>query len=71
MADYKYERAGTAAVFMFYEPLSGWREAAQEHRTETDWALEVAHLLEGSYANCTKIRLVCDNFNIRAKGAFY
>ena len=25
--DYEYERCGTACVFMFTEPLSGWREA--------------------------------------------
>ena len=24
--DYEYERAGTASIFMFCEPLSGWRE---------------------------------------------
>jgi hypothetical protein len=23
--DYEYERAGTAAIFMFAEPLAGWR----------------------------------------------
>ena len=43
--DYEYERAGTAAVFLFCEPLGGWREAtARERRTKTDWALEVAAL---------------------------
>jgi hypothetical protein len=26
--DYEYERAGTANIFMFTEPLSGWREVA-------------------------------------------
>ena len=26
--DYEYERAGTASIFMFAEPLAGWREAA-------------------------------------------
>ena len=25
--DYEYERAGTASLFMFTEPLAGWREA--------------------------------------------
>ena len=24
--DYEYERAGTANIFMFTEPLAGWRE---------------------------------------------
>ena len=31
--DYEYERAGTASIFMFCEPLSGWRQLA-EHRRE-------------------------------------
>ena len=62
--DYEYERAGTAAVFMFCEPLGGWREAtARERRTKTDWALEVAALLEGRYAGCEKVTLVLDNLN--------
>jgi hypothetical protein len=26
--DYEYERAGTANIFMFAEPLVGWREVA-------------------------------------------
>ena len=70
--DYEYERAGTAAVFMFCEPLRGWREATpRERRTKTDWALEVAALLEGRYAGCEKVTLVLDNLNTHTKGAFY
>ena len=72
VVDYEYERAGTAAVFMFCQPLSGWREAtARERRTKLDWALEVAHLLEGRYAQCARITLVCDHLNTHTKGAFY
>ena len=70
--DYEYERAGTAAVFLFCEPLVGWREAtARERRTKTDWAREVAGLLEGRYADCGRITLVLDNLNTHTKGAFY
>jgi hypothetical protein len=70
--DYEYERAGTASIFMFTEPLSGWREArARPHRTKVDWAIEMADLLEGRYANCEQITLVCDNLNTHTKGAFY
>ena len=47
--DYEYERAGTASVFLFSEPLAGWRQAtARARRTKVDWALEVAGLLEGT-----------------------
>ena len=49
--DYEYERAGTANIFMFTEPLAGWREAAaREKKTKIDWANEVGHLLESRYA---------------------
>ncbi len=70
--DYEYERAGTASVFLFSEPLAGWRQAtARARRTKADWAVEVAGLLEGRYAACPRVTLVCDNLNTHTKGAFY
>lgn len=70
--DYEYERAGTANIFMFTEPLAGWREVAvRATKTKADWALEMARLLEGRYAACEKVILVCDNLNTHTKGAFY
>ena len=70
--DYEYERLGTASIFMFAEPLSGFRQAtARPQRTKSDWALEVANLLETRDANCERVILVCDNLNTHTKGAFY
>ena len=70
--DYEYERAGTANIFMFTEPLAGWREVAvRATKTKADWALEMARLLEGRYADCAQVILVCDNLNTHTKGAFY
>jgi hypothetical protein len=70
--DYEYERAGTATIFMFAEPLAGWRQAtARETKTKVDWAWEVAALLEGRYAKVPQVILVCDNLNTHTKGAFY
>jgi hypothetical protein len=70
--DYEYERAGTANIFMFTEPLAGWREVSvRERKTKLDWATEMARLLEGRYAQCEKVILVCDNLNTHTKGAFY
>lgn len=44
--DYEYERAGVASLFLFCEPLVGWRQVtARERRTKADWAAEVAALL--------------------------
>src|ERR1700728_1757050 len=70
--DYEYERAGTASIFMFCEPLSGWRQATvRERRTKIDWAIEVEHLLRTRYGSAEKVILVCDNLNTHTKGAFY
>ena len=70
--DYEYERAGTASIFMFTEPLSGWRQAtARLRRTKVDWALEVTALMAGRYADCEKVLLVCDQLNTHTIGAFY
>lgn len=70
--DYEYERAGVANIFMFTEPLAGWREAfARVTKTKADWALLIAELLEGRYAQCEKVTLVCDNLNTHTRGAFY
>ena len=69
---HEYERVGTAAVFMFTEPLAGWRGVtARAQRTKVDWAEEVAAWLEGRYAHCEKVTLVCDHLNTHTSGAFY
>ena len=72
--DYEYQRNGTATVFLFCEPLGGWREATvRQQKTKVDWAREVAALLGpgGRYANCQTMTLVCDNLNTHTRGAFY
>jgi hypothetical protein len=70
--DYEYERAGTACIFMFAEPLSGWRKvSARPRRTKIDWALEMEELLRTRYADAEKVMVVCDNLNTHTWGAFY
>lgn len=70
--DYEYERAGTASIFMFCEPLSGWRDVqVRLQRTKVDWAREIESLLRTRYAAVEKVILVCDNLNTHTKGAFY
>lgn len=70
--DYEYKRAGVANIFMFAEPLAQWRHVSvREKKTKVDWAIEMSSLLEGRYANCEKVIIVCDNLNTHTKGAFY
>lgn len=70
--DYEYGRAGTTNIFMFTEPLSGWRKVVvRERKTKADWAVTMANLLEGRYADCEQAIVVCDNLNTHTKGAFY
>ena len=70
--DYEYERAGTASIFLFCAPLSGWRQVTvRPRRTKIDWAMEVEELLRTRYASAEKVILVCDNLNTHTKGAFY
>lgn len=70
--DYEYERAGVANIFMYAEPLAGFREVlVRGFKKKADWAITMAHLLEGRYADCEKVIVVCDNLNTHTKGAFY
>ena len=70
--DYEYERAGVVSIFMFCEPLSGWRQVrVRAQRTKVEWAKEVGELMNTRYVAAEKIILVCDNLNTHTKGAFY
>lgn len=70
--DYEYERAGTASIFMFAEPLAGKRKvSARPHRTKIDWAFEVEELMRLQYRDAEKVILVMDNLNTHTRGAFY
>lgn len=45
--DGEYVRNGTCSIFMFTEPLAGWRHVAVcERRTRIDWANQIRELLE-------------------------
>ena len=43
----------------------------RKRKTKIDWAIEMARLLEGRYADCDKVIVVSDNLNTHTKGAFY
>jgi hypothetical protein len=70
--DYEYERNGTANIFMFTEPLGGWRKASvRAKKTRQDWAHEIKALLEKDYPEAECIILVCDNLNTHTLGSLY
>ena len=70
--DYEYERNGTANIFMFCEPLRGWRHVNVTHRrTKVDFALEIKELLEVHYPDAECVRLVMDNLNTHALSSLY
>jgi len=70
--DCEYERKGTCSIFMFTEPLAGWRNAfALPQRTKTDWANQMKWLLDEQYPMAKKIVLVMDNLNTHGTHSFY
>lgn len=70
--DNEYIRKGTCSLFLFTEPLGGWRRCyASERRTKQDWAEQVRILLEEDYPDCEKVVLVMDNLNTHNISALY
>jgi len=70
--DNEYKRNGTCSIFIFTEPLAGWREAeALLRRTKLDWAHKVKWLLDEQYPDVEKVVLVMDNLNTHTISSLY
>lgn len=70
--DYHYVRQGTQAIFIFFNPIAGWRRiSCRDRRTALDWAEEVRWLLEEDYPHARKLTLVCDNLNTHNEASLY
>ena len=70
--DDKYERHGVRALFMFYNPISGWRRVGcRDSRTRNDWAEEMRQLIEVDYPDTERLTVVCDNLNTHDVASFY
>ena len=70
--DSEYVRHGTCSIFVWVEPLRGWRRVdAQPHRTKIDWARQVHHLLTHDYPDAETVVLVMDNLNTHGIGSLY
>lgn len=70
--DSEYVRHGTCSIFVWVEPLAGWRHVdAQSPRTRIDWAHQVERLLTIDYPDADKVVLVMDNLNTHNTGSLY
>jgi len=70
--DNEYIRNGACSIFMFTEPLSGWRQAeALPRRTKKDWAGRIKWLLDERYPEAEKVVLVMDNLNTHTRSSLY
>jgi len=70
--DYEYERNGTRNLFMFSEPLIGWRHVkVTKRRTKRDWSLCMKQLVDEFYPDANRIRVVLDNLNTHNPAALY
>ena len=70
--DCEYEKQGTCSIFIFTEPLAGWRHAlALPQRTKQDWAQQIKWLLDEQYPSQKKIVLVMDNLNTHGIHSLY
>ncbi|WUS53780.1 transposase (plasmid) [Streptomyces mirabilis] len=60
--DSEYIRCGTCSIFVWVEPLRGWRRVqALSQRTRIDWAGQVRQLLSVDYPDAETVVLVMDN----------
>lgn len=70
--DNEYVRNGTCSIFLFTEPLVGWRQAeAKQQRTRTDWAERIKWMLDVQYPDVERVVLVCDNLNTHNIASLY
>jgi hypothetical protein len=70
--DYHYQRRGVRSIFLFFDPVRGWRRASgREQRTRVDWAEEVRRLLDEDYPGARKVKLMCDNLNTHHIASLY
>ena len=70
--DYQYERCGVASIFVFTEPLKGWRYLeALPQRTKVDFAVMIKKISDTFYPNNDRVILVSDNLNTHNISSFY
>jgi len=70
--DNEYERQGTCALFMLFEPLAGRRQVVvRERRTQLDYAQVIRFLCDEMYPEAERIVLMQDNLNTHGPHSLY
>jgi len=70
--DYHYKRNGTRNLFIFFQPLQGWRHVKiTERRTTQDYAQCMKDLVDLHFPDAEVIRVVQDNLNTHTPWALY
>ncbi|KCZ73168.1 hypothetical protein ANME2D_00228 [Candidatus Methanoperedens nitroreducens] len=70
--DYEYKRNGTCNIFLFFQPLSGWRHVeVTEQRTKLDFASCMKALTDKYFPEAEAIKVVLDNLNTHNPAALY
>jgi hypothetical protein len=70
--DTEYKREGTANLFLFVQPLRGWRHVnVTKQRTQQDFAQQMRLLVDQYFPMAERIRLVVDNLNTHTPAALY
>jgi len=70
--DYEYQRKGTANLFLFFQPLMGWRKVLiTDRRTKIDFAECMRYLVDELFPEAERIVLVLDNLNTHTPASLY
>ena len=70
--DTEYRRNGTRNLFIFFQPLAGWRHIkVTERRTKLDYAQCMKELVEVHFPHAEVIRVVQDNLNTHSPASLY
>jgi hypothetical protein len=70
--DYEYRRNGTRNLFLFFQPLTGWRHIrVTEQRTKIDFAHGMQSLVDDLFPEADKVVVVLDNLNTHSPASLY
>lgn len=70
--DHHYQRKDVRALFMFFDPIGGWRRVnSRASRKRQDWAEEMQRLCDEDYPAAETITVVLDNLNTHDIASFY